>query len=287
MSQLFASGGQRIGVSASASFLPVLISFRIDWFEFFFFFFFFFSSTSLLLPTRDPPPSCTHAQSCNPMDGSQPGSSVHGLFQARILEWVAISFSIEFFLFREFGTREASVTCWLRVYALGTERIGVQFSFCHWLCVQPPTGVSLLGVFICDVRTEMVPRRLWWECSLNNSDSLAVVGLAEMILVRGLAQCLAHDVVYSLSHVWLFFDPIDCSPLGSSVQGISQARIVEWVAIFFSRESSRPGDRTCVSCIGQQILYHWATRKAPLTHSTHQIKYSFCYCYYYHYCCWV
>ncbi|XP_055446941.1 RUN and FYVE domain-containing protein 2 isoform X1 [Bubalus kerabau] len=43
-------------------------------------------STSLLLPTRDPPPSCTHAQSCNPMDCSQPGSSVHGLFQARILE---------------------------------------------------------------------------------------------------------------------------------------------------------------------------------------------------------
>ena len=57
------------------------------------FLFFFYSSTSLLLPTRDPPPSCTHAQSCNPMDCSQPGSSVHGLFQARILEWVAISFS--------------------------------------------------------------------------------------------------------------------------------------------------------------------------------------------------
>ena len=56
-------------------------------------FFFFFSSTSLLLPTRDPPHTCTHAQSCNPMDCSQPGSSVHGLFQARILEWVAISFS--------------------------------------------------------------------------------------------------------------------------------------------------------------------------------------------------
>ena len=53
----------------------------------------FFSSTSLLLPTHHPPPSCTLAQSCNPMDCSLPGSSVHGLFQARILEWVAISFS--------------------------------------------------------------------------------------------------------------------------------------------------------------------------------------------------
>ena len=55
--------------------------------------FFFFSSTTLLLPTHLPPPSCTHAQSCNPMDFSPPDSSVHGLFQARILEWVAISFS--------------------------------------------------------------------------------------------------------------------------------------------------------------------------------------------------
>ena len=40
-----------------------------------------------------PPPSCTHAWSCNPMDFSPPDSSVHGLFQASILEWVAISFS--------------------------------------------------------------------------------------------------------------------------------------------------------------------------------------------------
>ena len=57
------------------------------------FFFFFFSSTSLLLPTHLPQPSHMHAQSCNPMDCSLPGSSVHGLFHARILEWVAISFS--------------------------------------------------------------------------------------------------------------------------------------------------------------------------------------------------
>ena len=36
-------------------------------------------------------------------------------------------------------------------------------------------------------------------------------------------------------------DPMDWSPLGSSVHGILQARILEWVAIFFSRESSDPG----------------------------------------------
>ena len=54
--------------------------------------FFFFSSTSLLLPTQLPPPSCTCAQACNPMDCSPPGS-VRELFQTRILEWVAVSFS--------------------------------------------------------------------------------------------------------------------------------------------------------------------------------------------------
>ena len=45
---------------------------------------------------------CVHAQLCptlcNTMDRSPPGSSVHGIFQARILEWVAISFSKEMFL---------------------------------------------------------------------------------------------------------------------------------------------------------------------------------------------
>ena len=51
-----------------------------------------------------------------------------------------------------------------------------------------------------------------------------------------------------LSHVRLC-DPVDCSPSGSSVHGILQARILEWVAVSFSRGSSRPRDQTQVSCI--------------------------------------
>ena len=46
-------------------------------------------------------------------------------------------------------------------------------------------------------------------------------------------------------------NPMDCSPPGSSVHVILQARILEWVAISFSRGSSPPRDRTCVSCIGR------------------------------------
>ena len=53
-------------------------------------------------------------------------------------------------------------------------------------------------------------------------------------------------------------DPMDCSSLGSSVHGILQARILKWVAMPLSRESSRPRDRTWfsyVSCIGKWVLY--------------------------------
>ena len=58
-------------------------------------------------------------------------------------------------------------------------------------------------------------------------------------------------------------DPMDCSRPGSSVHGISQARILEWVTISFSRGSSWPRDWTHASCTGMSILYHWATWEAP------------------------
>ena len=55
-------------------------------------------------------------------------------------------------------------------------------------------------------------------------------------------------------------DPVDCSPPGSTVHGILQARILEWVAISFSMGSSQPRDRTWVSLLHcRQTLY-------PLSH---------------------
>ena len=65
---------------------------------------------------------------------------------------------------------------------------------------------------------------------------------------------------------------MDCSLPGSSVHGISQARILEGVAIFFSRGSPWPRDRTCVSNIGRWILYHSATRQACLPGSSVQFS---------------
>ena len=57
---------------------------------------------------------------------------------------------------------------------------------------------------------------------------------------------------------------MDSIPLDSSVRGISQARILEWVAIYFSRGSSWPRDRTPSLPHCRQILYHWATWEAPV-----------------------
>ena len=56
-------------------------------------------------------------------------------------------------------------------------------------------------------------------------------------------------------------DPMDCSLPGSSVRGIFQARVVEWVAISFSKESSQPRDWTRISHIAGRCFNLWATRE--------------------------
>ena len=78
----------------------------------------------------------------------------------------------------------------------------------------------------------------------------------------GKPQPYAWSEVKSLSCVQLFATPMDCSPPGSSVHGIFQARILEWVAISFSRGSSQPRDQTRVSRIVGRRFTIWATREA-------------------------
>ena len=72
--------------------------------------------------------------------------------------------------------------------------------------------------------------------------------------------------------------PMDRSPPGSSIHGILQARILEWVAMPSSRGSSLPRDQTYnyyAFCIGRRVLYHRATWKAPIhTSITFQIQFS-------------
>ena len=64
-------------------------------------------------------------------------------------------------------------------------------------------------------------------------------------------------------------DPIDCSLSGSSVHGVFQARVLEWIAISFFRGSSRPRNRTRVSRIAGRCFPIWATLLFPLYFQNH------------------
>ena len=59
---------------------------------------------------------------------------------------------------------------------------------------------------------------------------------------------------------------MDCSSPGSSIVGILQARILEWVAMPFSRVSSQPKDRTQVSFIAGRFFTNWATREVGVSY---------------------
>ena len=83
--------------------------------------------------------------------------------------------------------------------------------------------------------------------------------LLDQIISFALANC---QVKVLISHVRLFVTPWTVAFPGSSVHGISQARILEWVVIPFSRGSSWPRDRTWVSYFAGRFFTPWATREA-------------------------
>ena len=75
---------------------------------------------------------------------------------------------------------------------------------------------------------------------LQHHNSKALVAPKQQVVVV---------LVYSLKSCLTLCDPVDCSPPGSSVHGISQSRILQWVATSFCRVSFRPRDWICISCI--------------------------------------
>ena len=72
-------------------------------------------------------------------------------------------------------------------------------------------------------------------------------------------------------------DPTDCSLLGFSVHGILQARILEWVAISFSRWSAWPRNRTQVFCTGGILFTHWTTEEAKYINQHSHVSITFIY----------
>ena len=102
---------------------------------------------------------------------------------------------------------------------------------------------------LCSCRENPRDREAWWA---------AISGVAQSWtrLKRLSSSSSSGKSLHSCS---ILCDPMDCSLPGSSVHGILQARILEWVAVPSSRGSSRTSDRTHVSyasCIGRQVLCH-------------------------------
>ena len=146
---------------------------------------------------------------CDPMNCTIPGSFVHGILQARILEWVSVPFFRGFSQPRDQTQVSLIAGGFFTIWAT-SEALYMCVCVCVCVCVWTWKKVTLL-----------------------------------------LAQsCLT---------LW---DPMNCSSPGSSVHGISQARILEWIASPFSRRSYQPRDQSWVSCIAGRFFTIWATREA-------------------------
>ena len=78
----------------------------------------------------------------------------------------------------------------------------------------------------------------------------------EILMISRLHACLVTQLCPTLCN------SVNFSLSSSSVHGIFQARIQEWVVISYSRGSSQLMDQTCLSCIGRWVLYHSANWKA-------------------------
>ena len=112
---------------------------------------------------------------------------------------------------------------------------------------------GMIEIFLNTVGFETWPlgalsRACWTPSSVTTHSESGQLGF------EGVCVCVC-VCVCMLSCIQLFCDPVACSPPVSFVYGIFQARILEWVAISFSRGSSRPRDWTCVSCSGKWRLY--------------------------------
>ena len=131
-----------------------------------------------------------------------------------------------------------------------------------------PTSVNIMWSFllawcrhIIIVVFALLKFALWyWNTFLNVVMLYIILMCISRFMFFGNDLLSESEVAQLCLTLW---DPVDCSPPGSSVHGILQARILEWVAISFSKGSSRPRDWTRVSHIAGRCFNLWATREAP------------------------
>ena len=132
---------------------------------------------------------------------------------------------------------------------------------CHSLRIAPTIEVGPEGM-LCNILAIETRTILLYGCPSQACSNHFILGLnvSASIPVHRLiiAPCRYPNVIMHACSVaqscLTLCNPMNCSPPGSS--GIFQARILEWVAIYFSRGSSQLSDQTCISCIGRWILYH-------------------------------
>ena len=142
------------------------------------------------------------------------------------------------------------------------------FLWCLFLCLYKPCcPCSTLGHRWRALKTLWFP---WWVASAEQVGGggsfltfFPVKGSVSLAAVLGpCCDCLVAKSCPTL------LDPVDCSPPGFSVHGILQARVLEWVTISFSRESSWTSYRACVSSIRRRSLYCWALGSSLDPHSS-------------------
>ena len=169
------------------------------------------------------------AQTCPtlrvPMDCSPPGSSVHGIFQARVLEWGAIAFS----------TKDLMI----------------------WISI--PIRDQIVGS-LKHLQKQEICRNKQTIATAANMANCGNSYLAQTLL-KSVNTCSNWTQVKVVQSCPTLCNPVDYNLPGNSVHGILQARILEWVVIPFSRGSSQPRDQTLVSCIAGRFFTIWATRE--------------------------
>ena len=180
---------------------------------------------------------------CDPTD-----YPVHGILQARILEWVAFPFSR--------GSSQPRDRTQVSQIAGGF--------FTSWATREAQSRAYS------DINKAVIELSLWSHIIsytyLYNSILIAILGgryqkYPPIFLFGVGARNSKYRTEWKPQSYLTLCDPVDCSLSGSSVHGILQARILEWATIPFSRGSSRCMYRTGVSCITGTFFTSWVTRE--------------------------
>ena len=121
---------------------------------------------------------------------------------------------------------------------------------------EHPLACKLRNVLHCKENSK---RSVKWSVYISN---FIILKLILIQITTTVFHCDSSEMKWSevAQSCLTLFNPMDCSLPGSSIIGIFQARILEWVAISFSRGSCPPRNQTWVSCITGRFFKNWVKR---------------------------